>query len=211
VRLSRSLLVFGTAAYYYTKSEVNGGGCDQYGHTLSGSLPASSVQNKVWDGVSGIEWTFDHSDSHVYASGGVRDDRLVNGEPFYHELHLDYDIVKHLVGPYSLELTGHHRERFEQDNNVRAPQNVAMPWHEGENYTALKISPKWIFSQGFEYKTLIGYPTYYVNGAVRYNFTGADNIIVFVGQQRGGLRCVSGVCRDFPAFEGARAELTLRF
>jgi hypothetical protein len=211
VRVSRKLLVYGTGAYYFTKSEVDSGGCDSKGRTLSGSLPAADVQNRVWDGVSGIEWTFDHSDSHVYASGGVRDDRLVSGTLYYHELHLDYDIVKHLKGPYSLEVTGHHRLRYEQDNNQRAPSGLEQPWHEGENYTALKVSPKWIFTQGFEYKTLVGYPTYYFNGAVRYNFRSDSNIVLFVGQQRGGLRCVSGVCRTFPAFEGARMELTFRF
>src|SRR6202044_2993178 len=104
-------------------------------------LPAAQVENKVWDGVSGIEWTFDHSDSHVYASGGIRDDRLATGDPYYHELHLDYDIVKEITGPYSLEVTGHHRLRYEDDTNVRAPTGTAQPWHEGENYTALKVSP----------------------------------------------------------------------
>jgi hypothetical protein len=44
-----------------------------------------------------------------------------------------------------------------------------------------------------------------------YRFTQKSNIKVLVGEQRGGLKCVSGVCRVFPAFEGARAELTLRF
>ena len=38
-----------------------------------------------------------------------------------------------------------------------------------------------------------------------------NNLRLFVGQQRGGLRCVSGICRLFPAFSGARIELTLRF
>jgi len=32
-----------------------------------------------------------------------------------------------------------------------------------------------------------------------------------VGQQRGALKCVSGVCRFFPAFEGARTELIFRY
>jgi hypothetical protein len=211
VRVHRQLLVYGTAAYYYTKSEVDGGGCDAQGHTNSGSLPAADVQNHVWDGVSGIEWTFDHAASHVYASGGVRDDRLATGDPFYHELHLDYDIVKHITGPYTLQVTGHHRLRYEQDQNERAPTGLEQPWHEGENYTALKIAPKWIFTQGFEYKTLIGSPTYYVNGSVRYKFRSDSSASLFVGEQRGGLRCVSGVCRTFPAFSGIRLEVTFRF
>jgi hypothetical protein len=38
-----------------------------------------------------------------------------------------------------------------------------------------------------------------------------DTVNLFVGQRRGAVRCVSGVCRRFPPFEGARLELTSRF
>jgi hypothetical protein len=31
-----------------------------------------------------------------------------------------------------------------------------------------------------------------------------------VGSQRGGLKCVAGVCRDFPEFSGARLEIVGR-
>ena len=31
------------------------------------------------------------------------------------------------------------------------------------------------------------------------------------GTQRGGLKCVNGVCRTFPPFAGARAELVIRY
>lgn len=64
---------------------------------------------------------------------------------------------------------------------------------------------------GFEYTTYIGLPTYYVNGGVLYRFTSDSNIRIYAGQNRGGLRCVSGICRVFPSFSGARVELTLRF
>jgi hypothetical protein len=38
-----------------------------------------------------------------------------------------------------------------------------------------------------------------------------DTVAVFVGQRRGAVRCVSGVCRQFPPFEGAKLEITSRF
>ena len=38
-----------------------------------------------------------------------------------------------------------------------------------------------------------------------------DTVNLFVGQRRGAIRCVSGVCRNFPPFEGAKLELTSRF
>jgi hypothetical protein len=212
VRLADEFLVYGTAAYYHSKSEVSGGTCDSKGHSIGVSgVNADTQQTYVWDGVGGIEWFFDQHLSHLFASTGARDDRLSSGDPFYHELHAEYAFTKHLTGPYSLELSGRHRLRYEQGQNIRLPGGFERPWHEGENYTALKVSPKWIFSQGVEYLTNIGYPTYYFNGSVRWNFRSDSSIVLFVGEQRGGLRCVSGVCKVFPPFEGARAELTLRF
>jgi hypothetical protein len=82
---------------------------------------------------------------------------------------------------------------------------------QGEHYTAFKIAPKWVFSQGIEYTTQIGVPTFYVNGFILYRFASNSSVRLFAGQQRGGLRCVSGVCRFFPAYEGVRLDLTLRF
>jgi hypothetical protein len=38
-----------------------------------------------------------------------------------------------------------------------------------------------------------------------------DTVQVFVGQRRGAVRCVSGVCRQFPPFEGAKLEIVSRF
>ena len=31
-----------------------------------------------------------------------------------------------------------------------------------------------------------------------------------VGTQRGGIKCISGVCREFPAFAGGRIEVVGR-
>lgn len=122
-----------------------------------------------------------------------------------------YALTKAIAGPFSLELSGRHRIRKEETQNPRGAGGKEEPWHEGEHYTALKVAPKWVFSQGIEYTTLLGLPTYYFNGGVLYRFLEGSNVKVLVGQQRGGLKCVSGVCKLFPAFNGARAELTLRF
>ena len=106
---------------------------------------------------------------------------------------------------------GRHRLRKEENQNVRVTAIGPEYWRQGEHYTALKVAPKWVFSQGIEYTTQLGFPTYYFNGSVLYRFTSESNLSVFVGQQRGGLKCVSGICRVFPAYSGARVELTVRF
>jgi hypothetical protein len=134
----------------------------------------------------------------------------VSGDFSYRERHLEYSLVKYLGNAYSIEAQGFHRLRKEESQNVDAA-HVEQWWNEGENYIALKIAPAWVLSQGFEYTNRVGQPTYYLNGSVLYKFTSASNVRVFVGQQRGAFRCAAGVCRYFPPFEGARAELTWRF
>lgn len=209
VRVNKQVLVWGQGIYAHTKSEQSAQ-CNATGKILTTpGQNENALQDDVIDLTAGIQWDFDKSRSYVYAQAGGRGDWKRDGSPYYRESQTRYTISKWLGGPFSLEFAGVHRIRWEEDQNVRMGE--AHTWLEGENYTALKIAPKWVLSQGFEYLTRIGFPTYYVNGSLTYKFTERSNIKILAGQQRGGLRCVNGVCRIFPAFEGVRAELTLRF
>jgi hypothetical protein len=78
---------------------------------------------------------------------------------------------------------------------------------------ALKWTPHLVFSSGFEWTTRPSSSKvnqYFVNGAVQWNVTTASSIRFFAGGTRGGLKCISGICRDFPAFTGARLEVVVR-
>jgi hypothetical protein len=212
VNVNHDLLVYGQGVYAYSLTEQPSGQCDAMGRTLTPQgILASSVQDVVWDGVTGFEYTFDDKLSHAFASAGARDDTLRDGAFQYREQHAEYSVAKYLGGPWSLEVQGRHRHRKEQGFNIDPTTYAQGWWYEGENYVALRMAPKWVFSQGFEYTTLIGQPRTYFNGSVIYKFTSGSNVRVFVGEQRGAFRCASGICRFFPAFEGARLELTLRF
>lgn len=210
VRLSKGFMLWGQVFYAHTKSELSRR-CNQWGRILASNEPEEQLQNDIWDGTAGIQWDFDKNRSFLYAQTGYRTDRKRSGDWYYRDEQVRYAFSKWLGGPFTLELTGLHRIRWEEDQNRRGPGGQEQSWVEGENYTAIKVAPKWIFSQGFEYLTRLGFPTYYVNGGLTYKFTKESNLKLLVGQQRGGLRCVNGVCRIFPAFEGARLELTVRF
>jgi len=143
----------------------------------------------------------------------------------YYEGYIRYDVVKHIKGPFSLQLQGFHRNRY-------LPTTHARPWNEGENYTALTWSPHLSVVFGYEYSTRPGCQPelatedeykvvlcHYLSGGLNYRAGDTDTTLhrifntvnVFVGQRRGAIRCVSGVCRLFPPFEGARLELVSRF
>jgi len=208
-RFTPTFLGYTTFGYFVTKSEVFGGACDQFGKSTAQNK--AGTLNYVTDGSAGVEWRFDDDKSIVFANLNARHDIIDTGEPFYRELAAQYSVTKYLKGPFSLEFAGRHRYRVQEGENIRGGVFRGEPWWQGEHQNALKVAPKWVISQGFEYTTLIGFPTYYFNGTILYRFTSESNIRLYVGQNRGGLRCVSGICRVFPAFSGARIELTLRF
>jgi hypothetical protein len=210
VSLASDLMIYGQGVFAYSQTEQPSGQCDRFGHTIA-PVPANQVQDVVYDGVAGVEYYWDRKLSHAFVSLGARDDTRQDGVFQYREHHIEYSVAKYLGGPWSVEVQGRHRHRKEQGFNQDPTTYDFGWWLEGENYVAVRIAPKWVFSQGFEYTTLIGQPLFYFNGAVLYKFTSSSNVRVFVGEQRGAFRCASGICRFFPAFEGARAELTLRF
>jgi hypothetical protein len=152
---------------------------------------------------------------------------------FYREGYIRYDLSKRLTDRFSLQMQGFHRRRYEPFTRKEA-------WTEGENYTGLQWSPHFAAVFGYEYEARQGcraaykdtngdHPQvdlcHYFNGGVTWRSNSHDEgsrtervlgqlfdtVSVFVGQRRGALRCVSGVCRQFPPFEGAKLEITSRF
>ena len=219
IRMSKRLLTYFQAIYAHSKTELVAGRCDTAGRQVGGGPGTNpdDLSTTMWDGLGGIQYEFDGAKSYLYSTIGVRSDTKDSGEPYYHQGEVTYTLSKYLGKSVSLEFLGRHRIRYYDTDNIRDPDGAgplserAVPWAEGENYTAIKIAPKWVFSQGLEYTSRLGYSSLYINGGILYRFTKDSNIRIFAGQQRGGLRCVSGVCRVFPAFEGARLELTVRF
>ncbi len=208
-RFTPTMLGYATFGYFQTRSEGIGGTCDRFGRSTAQNKDETT--NHVSDASIGTEWRFDADRSILFANINARHDITEKGDPYYREVSVQYSFTKYIAGPYSFELAGRHRYRVQERENIRGTDYEGAPWRQGEHYNALKVAPKWVFSQGFEYTTYIGLPTYYVNGGITYRFNPESNIRLYAGQNRGGLRCVSGICRVFPAFSGARIELTLRF
>ena len=206
VRVKRTLLLYGAYGYYHSQSEAPGGGCDRYGRTISDD--ASKTTTDVHDVATGIEWRFDDDLSYVYAQTGGRSDLDQEDRLYYREAYVQYTVNKNIKGPWTFELYGRHRLRQHEGENERGGGPAI--WRQGEHYTGIKVAPKIAVAQGIEYTTLLGFPTMYYNGSVLYRFTSESNVKVFVGQQAGGLKCVSGICKVFPPFSGAKIELTLR-
>ncbi len=184
----------------------------------------------TFDGAAGVDQAYEKGKTYVKAWIGAR--QTIHDEPnesantaaptrqFYREGYIRYDVAKHLGGDFTLQAQGFHRHRYQ-------PELAASWWNEGENYLALKWAPHFALIFGTEYLGRQGCQPdpeagtclffsggfQFKSGASKDTFAHMlfDTINVFVGQRRGAIRCVSGVCRLFPPFEGAKFELTSRF
>jgi len=215
VRASEHALLYGWVGRYLSYSEI-----DPTNHEC---LREPHLRTATWDAAVGTELDADEGSSHAWAWVGARfADRSVPTVAnaalplptavFYREAYLRYDLNLHLTGPFSLSSLGFHRRRYE-------PVAHVSPWHEGENTLSLHWNPHWAASFGYEYQTLEGFPTHYVNGGLQYRSKSnetvldqiTDSVRLYVGQRRAAVRCVGGTCRLYPAFEGAQLELVSRF
>jgi len=220
VVVKKKLVVYGQGIFTWTKGEQNAT-CDRWGNLTVPDAQKAGLEDYVVDGLLGLQWDFENDRSHIYATVGGRQDWLGTGDTFVQQWELNYNFEKAITKKVAIEFIGRHRVRYQKTENL-GPIGAEY-WVEGENYIGLSIAPKWIFTQGFEYSTLdlpenvaafgiSNYPAWlFLNLGGTYKFTKNTNIRVFVGQQRGGLKCISGICRIFPNYEGARAELTARF
>ncbi|MBM4356494.1 MAG: hypothetical protein FJ096_00130 [Deltaproteobacteria bacterium] len=179
-----------------------------------------ALRTDTWDTAAGLELSSRDGNSHYWGWIGARltdlaVPTLLNTEQtepsdvFYREGYIRYDLGQHLKGPFSISMVGFHRHRTQ----------ALKTWTEGENLLALNYNPSFSFIFGFEHTTREGFPNTYFNGAIAYRASSrarwyhklAESVRLFVGQRRAALRCVGGVCRVFPAFEGARIEVVSRF
>jgi hypothetical protein len=221
VRLAPEASIYGWLGHYVSYSEID---------ALNATCETDDeLRTHTWDGAVGADLHLEGGRSFAKTWFGFRTtDRAVAEQTintigpttaFYREGYVRYDLAKHLGGDFSIQAQGFHRHRYEPDF---APET----WNEGENYTALNWSPSWAFIVGYEYLALEGCEPdpetqvcHYVSGGVQYKSPGRETVVeqifdtvsLFVGQRRGAIRCVSGVCRRFPPFEGARLEITSRF
>ena len=171
------------------------------------------TRNRIWDIASGFELHSRDRHSKANVSVGTRADDTArpiatdSGETqvFYREIYSRHQASAALGGPLSVELQGWHRRRHQ---TVGGP---LAPWSEGDELLGFDYAPHWSMAVGFSYDTNPAVPPTYVNGQVGYRITSDSSLSLFVGQRRGALRCVGGVCRVFPPFEGASLDATVRF
>jgi hypothetical protein len=158
-------------------------------------------------GYAGWEFAYGEGASHFNGSFGARNETQ-NGKEFASMEHADIDCVQALGGPWSLHLTA------KGENWRKQAVGVTKAYVRGNAILGLDL--RGIGGVAFEYghddeKEGADRRTEFYAGHVNYEISEALTVRGVGGSQRGGLKCVNGVCREYPSFSGGRLELIARF
>lgn len=152
-------------------------------------------------GYGGFEFSYGGGGSRWYASAGYREE-LQDSDPIKTMVHGETDWVQAIGADYALHITVAHESRtLLQRDYVRGT-------------TLLGVDRAGLGSLMAE----IGYDTFntqtqqaFLAGIVAWNAADWLLLKAVVGSQRGGIKCIGGVCRDFPAFSGGRFEAAVHY
>lgn len=158
-------------------------------------------------GWGGAEWIFGAGGGRLNASGGYRHETQ-GGEPFKTLVHTDVDFVLPLGEGYSLHLAETSEYR------TLVPD---ADWWRGSVFLGFERAG--VGSLTFEFgwdDERTGTPDNPIATVFFAAILGARinqhlNANFTVGTQRGGLKCIDGICRVYPGFAGLRGELVGRW
>lgn len=154
----------------------------------------------------GFNWNYQGGLSRIGAIGGRRDEVLLirpdDDFKTLNDFQLDY--VQHLSGPYGLHLMSW--------NEFRTLEGRA--YRRGSTFLGLEVTGLGSFTLEYGFDTQNPSPDiaqHFFAGILAWKLDDALELRATGGTQRGGLKCIAGVCREFPGFAGARVEAIGRF
>ncbi len=166
----------------------------------------------IYNAGAGVEADFPEHRQHLSASAGYRREvfNATQSDPgLIHatELWLRFDLLRSLTADYAVEFEGLLREHRDY---AGAP--VYHEWNQSYAYLSLRHT-RFSASLGYELYTYATgeYQPNNVNVSGSYHVDDHWLVRAFVGSREAGLRCINGVCRNFPGFNGATVEIIAKY
>ncbi len=174
-----------------------------YTSGLLRQIDPKAVYTNVWHGYGGFELTYGGGRSRWYASAGyreeIKEDALIATKSMRHA---ETDWVQSVGGPYALHIVLAHESRtLDSRDYVRGSTMLGIEQaHLGSLTAEIGYDTQNENTQQLFFAGIIGlFPTDWLR------------LKAVVGSQRGGIKCVGGVCRDFPAFSGVQFEAAVQY
>jgi hypothetical protein len=166
------------------------------------NLAGQPMEMTQYHGYGGAELSYDEGSSRVAMSGGHRFDEQ-KGEVVRRWSHAEGDWVQALGSTYALHVT----TQLQRIQVLSDPAFVRGSTIVGVERAGLgSLSGEW----GIDTQNPLARNQFYA-GILSWDISSALLIRGVVGSQRGGIKCVAGVCRDFPSFSGVRLQVIGRF
>ena len=172
VSATKDLLVYGQGVFAYSQTEQPSGACDASGRTIAPDVPAKQVRGRRLRRRRRLRVLLRRQ---ARATSSARPGRATT------RARTGSSSTASSTSSTPSPSTSGARGRSRCRGGTAAARSRASTWipttyathwwAEGENYVALRMAPKWVFTQGFEYTTMVGQPLLYFNGAVLYKFT----------------------------------------
>jgi thiol-disulfide isomerase/thioredoxin len=171
-------------------------------------------------GFAGVKYLYQAGRSRVELSGGHRDEaRVEGGAQFRTVTHLELDWLQALgSSAWALHL--------QSRNDLRSQENPESDTLNDFVWSTTLASIDWASrgSLAFEFGIDTQDPDaqqYFFAGILDLHLDGLMRALEWadlepmalratVGSQRGGIKCIAGICRDFPEFSGVRLSLASR-
>lgn len=173
--------------------------------------PTPHADNLLVDVYAGAQMRWQQGRSHAFPLIGLRQETEASGAVAERLQALEWDVSQHLFAPLSLESSGLVWLREKGQESVAGSGDNG--WVEGHTYLALKYAPSLVVAAGYEFTTARREQLnqhHFFNGTVQWNVRPDTSLRLFAGGQRPGLKCISGLCRVFPAFSGVRFDAVFR-
>ena len=154
---------------------------------------------------AGAEYSWDYGDSRLAGSAGYRmETQAFDGFEIKTMFHADIDYLQRLTEALSLHITSVNEFRTLVGTGYeRGSLFVGVDWANVGGLT---------FEFGFDSQNKAeDARNLFYAGIIAAHLTDRFELRGTVGTQRGGIKCIAGVCRQFPEFTGGRIEAIARF
>lgn len=174
--------------------------------------PAHGIEYDLYDAYLGTQLRWQNGKSHAFPLVGYRQEvDRADGHVAERLVALEWDLAQALPRDFSVETAG--MVWIRQKGLEVVPGSGDNAWNEGNAYLAGKWGSKVVVAGGYEFTSLARESLNrhnFFNASAQWNVDSQTSLRFFAGGQRPGLRCISGLCRVFPAFSGVKLEVVVR-